>query len=115
MTLTALEIKNAKPGLHSDGGGLYLHVGPTGGVSWIFRYQLNKRRREMGIGSLAALTAPDARAKAASLKAIVASGQDPLEARRATQASERAAAALVDAPKASHTFRDAAERHIAMK
>lgn len=69
----------------------------------------------MGIGSLAALTAPDARAKAASLKAIVASGQDPLEARRATQASERAAAALVDAPKASHTFRDAAERHIAMK
>ena len=48
----------------------------------------------MGIGSLAALTAPDARAKAASLKAMVAGGQDPLDARRATQASEREAAAV---------------------
>ena len=26
MTLTALAIKNAKPGMHADGGGLYLHV-----------------------------------------------------------------------------------------
>jgi len=115
MTLTALEIKNAKPGLHSDGAGLYLHVGPTGGASWIFRYQLNRRRREMGIGSLAALTAPEARAKAASLKAMVAGGHDPLDARRAAQATEREAVAAAVTQKAPRTFRDAAERHIAMK
>lgn len=49
MALTALEIKNAKPGMHADGGGLYLHVGKAGNTSWIFRFQLNKRRREMGL------------------------------------------------------------------
>lgn len=60
MTLTALEIKNAKPGMHADGGDLYLHVGKAGNASWIFRFQLNKRRREMGLGTLSALSAVEA-------------------------------------------------------
>ena len=40
-----------KPGMHGDGGGLWLQVTPNGRI-WIFRYTLNGRAREMGLGSL---------------------------------------------------------------
>lgn len=47
--LTPAKVKNAKqPGLYGAGVGLYLNVGPTGGKSWVFRYMLNGRVREMG-------------------------------------------------------------------
>ncbi|MCW8915713.1 MAG: Arm DNA-binding domain-containing protein [Magnetovibrio sp.] len=36
--LTALQIKNAKPGMLHDGGGLYLQVSKAGSKSWIYRY-----------------------------------------------------------------------------
>ena len=36
MPLTSLQIKNAKPGMHADGGGLYLYVKESGAQSWIF-------------------------------------------------------------------------------
>ncbi len=50
--LTALEIKNAKPGMHSDGNGLYLRVQESLAKGWIFRFQFHGRRREMGLGLL---------------------------------------------------------------
>lgn len=67
----------------------------------------------MGIGPLAAVSAPEARAKAAALKAMIAAGHDPLEAKRAAKAAERQVSCA--APKEVTTFREAAERHIAMK
>jgi hypothetical protein len=36
--LSALAVKNAGPGMHGDGAGLYLLVGKTGARLWIFRY-----------------------------------------------------------------------------
>ena len=117
MTLTALEIKNAKPGMHSDGKGLYLHVGAAGTASWIFRYQLHRRRREMGIGSLSTTPPVEARAKAAALKAKIALGADPLEDRRAARLAsiEGSKAFAADKALSVATFRMAAERHIAGK
>ena len=54
--LTALKVtKITKPGRYADGGGLYLQVseGRAGlGKSWVFRYQIGKRERWMGLGSL---------------------------------------------------------------
>lgn len=115
MPLTTLEIKNAKPGMHADGSGLYLHVRPAGTASWIFRYQLNKRRREMGLGALKALPPVVARAEAARLKALVARGVDPLEEKRAereaVESDERAQ--TVEREQMGATFRKAAEQHIA--
>jgi len=35
--LTAISAKNAKPGRHSDGKGLYLLVKPSGAKSWLLR------------------------------------------------------------------------------
>ncbi len=117
MALTTLEIKNAKPGMHADGKGLYLHVRAAGTASWIFRYQLNKRRREMGLGSLSGVPVVEARARAAALKAIVAQGIDPLDDKRSTRVAERedAAQARVEQHLNEATFRAATERHIAMK
>lgn len=40
----------AKPGRHSDGGGLYLNVTATGARSWIFMWKVAGKRREMGLG-----------------------------------------------------------------
>ena len=41
----------ANRGKHSDGGGLYLRVGPTGRKSWIQRITIDGRRREIGLGA----------------------------------------------------------------
>jgi hypothetical protein len=61
MALTTLQIKHAKEGMHSDGNGLYLRVQASGAKAWIFRFQLNGKRREMGIGVLADKSLTDAR------------------------------------------------------
>ena len=48
-----------------DGGGLYLKPNKTGGGFWTFRYMIEGKEREVGIGSLGPVSAADARAKAA--------------------------------------------------
>ncbi len=49
--------------MYADGGGLYLQV-TGGGASWIYRYMLKGRAREMGLGPLALYGLQEARAKA---------------------------------------------------
>ncbi|WP_426041038.1 tyrosine-type recombinase/integrase [Brevundimonas sp. TWP2-3-4b1] len=92
MGLSTLEIKHAKSGMHADGGGLYLSVNKAGAKSWIFRYQVAGRRREMGLGSLSALSVTQVRARAEELRDLTRSGADPLEQRKQA-AIERARAA----------------------
>jgi len=59
MPLTNLQIKNAPIGTLSDGGGLYLAVTSKSAKSWIYRYQLKGKRREMGLRSAGrCITAP---------------------------------------------------------
>ncbi|MEE4318043.1 MAG: Arm DNA-binding domain-containing protein, partial [Erythrobacter sp.] len=115
MALTALEIKNAKPGMHADGNGLYLNVKPGGAKSWIFRFQIAGRRREMGLGALAYVELVAARAEAARLKAMVAAGTDPIEQKRQEKLQADAAAVADEAERQleATTFRVAAEKYIA--
>src|SRR5579884_1182827 len=95
-----------KPGLYGDGGGLYLHVGPTGGKSWIFRFMLNGRPRSMGLGPYPDISLAEARDLAATCRRQKRDGHDPIEARRA----ERQKAKL-EAAKAM-TFKACAEAYI---
>lgn len=104
-----------KKGVHADGGGLYLSVGAGGARSWIFRYQIEKRRREMGIGSLASLATVEARAMAATLLTQVRQGIDPIDQRDAAKRQ-----ATAERPVQEHerrllaaTFKVVAEEHIA--
>ena len=111
MALTALEIKHAKTGMHADGNGLYLRVQASGAKGWIFRFQLDGKRREMGIGTLSEQPAIEARAVAAELGRLVRDGIDPIDERKqreqdALESTRRAAASTV-------LFRQVAEDYIA--
>lgn len=117
MPLTQIEIRNAKPGMHADGGGLYLSVKLSGAKSWLYRYQIAGRRREMGLGALTVLPLVEARAEAARLKAIVRQGTDPLEVKAEEQRERQVAAQIeqVGQKLQAATFRRVAEEHIAMQ
>lgn len=70
------------PGRYSDGDGLILKIGPSGGKSWILRVQVNGRRRDIGLGDSRDLSLRAARAAAADLRKLARAGIDPLEERR---------------------------------
>src|SRR5215472_355093 len=99
--------KPMKPGMHADGGGLYLQVTASGAKSWIFRFMLHGRAREMGLGPLHTISLAEARERARECRKLRGDGIDPVEVRRAKRAEERLAAAT------GMTFADCAERYIA--
>jgi integrase len=74
--LTAIGVKNAKPGRHADGGGLYLMVRPTGSRSWVLRAQKDGKRQDFGLGSAAIVSLSEARAKAAEVRAKLKKGEE---------------------------------------
>ena len=88
--LSALFVGRAKePGMYADGGGLYLQVSQSGTKSWIFRYALNGREREMGLGPLHTITLADARNLAMEARRLKLSGIDPIDARKADRQAKR--------------------------
>ncbi len=106
--LTAMNVERLKQaGLHADGGGLYLRVSKTGGKSWVFRYMLRGKAREMGLGSYPATDLATVRGKAAGCDKLLADRIDPIEARKAKEAQ----AALNEASQ--QTFRRCAEDYMA--
>lgn len=101
-SLNQMQVKNAKPGRHGDGDGLYLLVSPTGGKSWVLRVQADGKRRDVGLGTadttsrvgtdrLAIDDVPilqrrrsslgEVREKAGLLRAIAKTGRDPVAER----------------------------------
>lgn len=91
MPLTAKEVKNAKPGRHSDGKGLYLLVKPSGSRSWVLRVQYQGERKDFGLGTAVLepinapipiekrrfLTLSEAREKARIGRALAKAGINP--------------------------------------
>jgi integrase len=105
--LTALAVMRAtKPGMYADGGGLYLRVGPSGAKSWVFRFRIDGKRRDMGLGPLHAVTLAGAREKATACRAERFDGRDPLEGRHASKLAEKLAASK------AMTFRQCAATYI---
>lgn len=105
--LTALKVgKATEPGMYADGGGLYLQVTNAGARSWIYRFSLAGRAREMGLGPLALLGLQEARAKALEARRLRHEGVDPIEARHAAHMRQQ-----LDAAKAV-TFKECAEAYI---
>jgi len=51
-------------GILHDGGGLYLRVAAAGSRSWVFRFQLAGKRRDMGLGSYPEISLAEARSRA---------------------------------------------------
>jgi integrase len=96
--------------LHPDGAGLYLQIKPGGARSWIYRFRLNGRTRDMGLGALADVSLVKAREKAGAARALVDDGIDPIEHTRA-----EAIIPAASKPKrpSSPTFEEVAESYMA--
>jgi integrase len=105
--LTALDVTRAKgPAVLHDGGGLYLRVSGTGAKSWVFRFQLGGKRRDMGLGPYPGFSLAEARGRAAQHRKQRHDGIDPLTERKAVRSAARLDAAM------TLTFRECAESYI---
>jgi Arm DNA-binding domain len=63
--LTELKIKRAaKPGRYADGACLYFEVSKAGTKHWIFSYERDGQRRELGLGGYPNVSLLEARGKA---------------------------------------------------
>src|SRR5687768_3095644 len=92
--LSAAFVTRARePGRFGDGGGLYLQVKPGGTKSWLFRYQLQGKARQMGLGPADIVGLAEAREKARECRRTILDGADPIEARRRARSAEQTAAA----------------------
>ena len=96
----------SEPGLHHDGGGLYLQVSKSGAKSWILRYQRDGKQHMYGLGPLRVVSLKQARERAQAARLQLLDGIDPIEARRSTRMQAKLEAAQ------SVTFREAAERFL---
>jgi integrase len=116
--LTPKRASNAKPRasddsvLLADGGNLYLQCtrGKEGHIrrSWLFRYELDGRRREMGLGALHTVGLAEARERARGLRQQLLDRIDPLEAR------EQAERARLAEKARTVTFKQCAKSYIAL-
>jgi integrase len=89
--LTPLKVSAlTKPGHHGDGLNLYLQIGKTGAKSWLFRYMVDGRSRELGLGPLHTVSLAAARERAKAAREALLAGVDPLEAKREKVAAIRA-------------------------
>src|SRR5262249_24403780 len=106
--LTEAKIRTLTAGLHHDGAGLYLQIKPGGARSWIYRFRLNGRTRDMGLGALVDVSLVRARDKASAARALVNDGIDPIEHTR-TQTNIPAAPKRTSSP----SFEEVAEAYVA--
>lgn len=114
--LTDREVKAIKsPGLHRVDANLYLNVseppeeGRTGATSWIFRYMLRGKARQMGLGGYPTISLSDARSLADAARTFVKKRVDPIELRKKEEADQAAEAAK------AMTFKECAKALIVSK
>lgn len=93
--LSVTAIKAAEPGRLQDGAGLILERSDSGG-SWVYRYSIAGRRREMGLGSWPDLSLAEARKARDRWASVLAEGVDPIPERERLRDLERQAASRED-------------------
>ncbi|WP_320535317.1 tyrosine-type recombinase/integrase [Robbsia andropogonis] len=95
-------------GRYGDGGGLYLQVTKSGSRSWIFRFMLAGKSREMGLGAYPTVSLSDARTRAAAARVVLERGEDPI----ADRDRQRAIKAITVEQSEVVTFAMAAKEYI---
>ena len=106
--LSAAFVRNvSKPGMYSDGNGLYLRAESSGTKQWVLRVSINGKRSMMGLGGYPTVSLADARELAAEKQRAIRQGRDPLSEKR--QAAEERRRPAVP------TFAEAAEQVIDMR
>jgi len=90
--LNPKQVENLREsGTYEDGDGLRLVVRASGSKSWLLRYQIAGRRRDMGLGSYPEVSLKEARLTAAGHRKQLANGIDPMAVRDAQREAEREA------------------------
>lgn len=93
-------------GRYADGGGLYLQVGRAGTKSWLFRYMLGRKARQMGLGPVHTISLKDAREAALECRKLLLKGIDPIDERKTERQLQRLnTISLI-------TFKECAEQYI---
>jgi hypothetical protein len=81
--------KLSKPGRYFDGGtGLHLLIKKTGKKYWVFRFKLNGKRQDMGLGVFPRVTLADARKAAQESRVMLDDGISPLAKKTAGKAAK---------------------------
>lgn len=78
--LKAKQVEHAEPGMHCDGGGLWLRQRNDGG-QWILRFSLYGNRHEMGLGSKTSVSLSEARQEADKWRGMVRQNKNPIKER----------------------------------
>jgi integrase len=87
--LSAKLVENlSSPGYYGDGDGLWLQIAKGGSKSWIFRFTIAGKAREMGLGGLNAVSLSIARERAGQCRLLLSEGKDPIVARNAARTSD---------------------------
>ncbi len=86
-------IARGAPLARSDGDGLTFTLSGAGTASWVLRYRVGSRRREVTIGNYPDITLSLAREKARAMRVAIDGGQDP--ASNKAESKSRAATAWV--------------------
>jgi len=110
--LSALAVKRlSAPGHYAAGGvaGLALQIAEGGAKSWVLRFSIAGKRRDMGLGGYPDVELAQAREKAREARQLVERGIDPIAQRR------EARSALAAQRAGQRTFRECAEEYIAAK
>ncbi len=81
--LVAKSIATLPPGLHADGGNLYLRIRAGGSRQWVMLYHSDGRQSELGLGGAGpgGLTLAKARERAEAVCDQLRTGIDPLRAK----------------------------------
>jgi integrase len=86
VPLTDMQVRRAKPTDKpyrlADGKGLYLQVMPSGARYWRMKYRFNEKEKLASFGVYPEITLADAREKCLAARRTLASGLDPMEAKK---------------------------------
>lgn len=74
-----------KRGRYADGDGLYLQISSFNTKAWIFRYTLDGKPHQMGLGSVRTVSLAEARYAARECRKQLRDGIDPISHRRAEE------------------------------
>ncbi len=110
--LSVLKIQQlTRPGQYGDGNCLYLQVVCDGSGrltrSWVYRFMLDGKRRQMGLGPLDLVSLAEARRKVLECRKLHLDGIDPIEVRRAKREQVKLERT------SGMTFRLCAEKYVA--
>jgi hypothetical protein len=73
-----------------DGDSLHLHVTPSGGKLWRFKYRFNRKEKSLALGTYPTTRLEDARKSRDAAKELLSQGFDPSEIRKQEKALDKA-------------------------